>query len=209
MYVQRSFDGNYLAFPCNDYNIGSSIPANISLRVIGLLRSDGALDMQRVTTMYRDASSTGKSPFRTVATLDGVSGVYSTGDTTVSGFSGAMWTPYGASASTRVVQPNLANQRYITVGPAWPGSGVPATTPQLYISFRDPIGQRGVHAVGTPGLALPTTNQSVLTLLPGFAALNTVSTNFTLPLINSFMFEASAGGRGVVGVGVGVGVQRS
>lgn len=73
------------------------------------------------------------------------------------------------------------------VGPSWPGSGQPPSVPQLYVSYRDPLGQRGVHAIGS---GTPTTNQTQgATLLPGFANYQLATSNITAPLIGSFHFE--------------------
>jgi hypothetical protein len=167
-------------FPCNDIASGAAVPANISLRVVGLLRADGAVDTStRVTTAFRD--STTATQFRTVASVNG-SDIWMTGSTSVSAFHGMHYVPYGNTQTTRVVIANAANQRYVTVGPSWPGSGRPATTPQLYVSFRDGLAARGIHSINGAD-PLPTRNVTVgaqTTLLPGFSAYNVAVRGFAV-----------------------------
>ena len=189
-FTQRSYNGALFTFGCNDVTPGAAVPNNITGRVIGVLNAEGALRFQRVTTALRD--STSSTLFRTVATLDG-SGFWLGGSTSSAGSAGLHYVPAGSATTTRVVVNNgavtAANLRYIAVGPSHPGSGNPPSVPQLYVSVRDPVGVRGVHAVG---VGLPTGFNVSTTLLPGFAKYNVAANNLTTPLIGSFAFTPDA-----------------
>jgi hypothetical protein len=58
--------------------------------------------------------------------------------------------------SYAVMRPLRANpspllyRSFVHIGPSWPGSGNPASTPQLYVSIRDPNGLRGECAGQAP-----------------------------------------------------------
>ena len=195
-FIQRSFDQSIVTFPCSNPGvaIGAGFPNNITQRVIGVIYANGTISTsQVVTTAFRD--STTSTLYRTIASVgESGSGYWITGSTSNSDSHGMHYVPKGSSQSTRVVIGNAANQRYVHVGPSWPGSdacvrspSTCASVPQLYMTIRDPVGQRGVHYVGQ---GIPTTNQTAGSiLLPGFQWYQQSTTNVTTPLIGSFHFE--------------------
>jgi hypothetical protein len=162
--------GRLLVWGCNDLPAGVAPPNNITSRVIGVLTADGTVSTsQRVTNAYRD--STVQSYFRAVATVDG-SGYWLSGYSTSTPSNGILYVAAGSETAVPVLTGNFINQRWVGIGPAYPGSSLPAYSPQLYVSYRDPINPatRGVHAVG---IGLPRSNVTAgSTLLPGFAAHN-------------------------------------
>ena len=57
-FMQRSFDGSVLVFPCNDLSPGVAVPPNITGRVIAILRADGTIDTStRISTAFRDSTT--------------------------------------------------------------------------------------------------------------------------------------------------------
>jgi hypothetical protein len=148
--------------------------------------------LTRSTNLYTLAGSSAQNTFRTVTTVDG-SGFWTTGSSTVSTNIGLMYTPYGGTTSNRVVINQALNMRFTMAGACWPGSGLPASTACLYVTYRDPQGIRGVHHVSMVGGAIPTTNSTAgatgTALLPGFAKYNAVTTSYMYPLINGAVME--------------------
>ena len=183
-FMQLSYDGSSIVFPCNDVSLTNSYPNGVTARVVGLLRADGYVDtLTRVTSLFTGSGTSSQNFYRTVASNNGRD-YWATGQTNTASAVGLQYMPYGNTTSRNVMPSQAINQRYVTVGPSWPGSGFSASTPMLYLSLANPLALRGIHyAIG--GSTLPTNNFTTA-MLPGFARYNTVATTAAF---NSFCFE--------------------
>lgn len=187
-FAQLSYNKRMMVFPCDSaVPFGASRVNNITSRVINTMTVDGRLKQQVVRTAFRD--STAGTVFRTITTVDG-SGFWMTGATSSGASNGLHYVAAGSSVSERVSVINAGNQRYVHVGPSYPGLNVGPTTPQLYVSMRDPAGLRGVHMVGAGLPQFNVTDGTVL--LPGFEAYQGAATNITMPLVGEWCTRMQA-----------------
>lgn len=181
--MQPSWDGKTVLFGCNSIPVGASQPTNIvTPRVVAVLEADGSVNTKN---HFVDSwtNGTGTTFIRSVASLDSSSGFWVSGAAGGGVNNGIKYLPNVGGRSRTVTVHNSSllaagnNVRIVTIGPNITGQ------PQLFSSIRDPVGSRGIHAVGS---GVSSGEQQASTLLPGYDILQTAS---YAPIIVQFVLE--------------------